>query len=161
MRINKKITVVVALLVFGLILNSCTSSRVKQIQELQETQKQLSDQASENLANIDSLQTKVAKYRLKAKDLQKQSDALASDIDDLNKAYSNFNDPNNDSAIAVNKELTQKTLQKVKLDQKINQYRTQANGYQSQIDDLRTTSQEQANQAAKISEKINQLKSHA
>ncbi|AIT10285.1 hypothetical protein LO80_04400 [Candidatus Francisella endociliophora] len=142
-----------------LTLNSCTSSKAKQIEELQQTQKQLNDQASESLANIDSLKTKIAKYRLQADDLQKTSDSLAKDIDDLKQAYSNFKDPNNDSAIAVSKELTQKTLQKVKLDEKINQYRSQANGYQAQINDLKATSQTQANKAAEISEQISQLKS--
>lgn len=156
---KKKIILASIVLISIVGLSSCASSTAKQIQELQQTQKQLNDKASEHLANIDSLQTKIAKYRLQAKDLQKKSDSLANDIKDLKKAYSNFKDPNNDSAIAVNKELTQKTLQKVKLDEKINQYRSQANNYQSQIDDLKATSQTQANKASQITEKINELKS--
>ena len=156
---NKKNILVVLSMVSVLVLSSCTSSRQRQIAQLQQTQKQLNDEAAESLANIDSLKTKVAKYRLQADDLQKQSDLFAKDIDDLKKAYANFKDPNNDSAIAVNKELTQKTLQKVKIDQKINEYRSQANGYQSQINDLKSTSQTQANKASEISAQINQLKS--
>lgn len=139
-------------------LSSCASSITKQIQELQQTQKQLNKQAAENLANIDSLRTKIAKYRLQADELHKKSLSLANDIKDLNESYSNFSDPNNDSAIAVNKELVQKTLQKAKLDEKINQFRSQANDYQAQINDLKATSQTQANQAVKVSEKINELK---
>ncbi|AKO69538.1 hypothetical protein ASZ93_07830 [Francisella tularensis] len=98
-------------------------------------------------------------YHLEVDQLQKQSNSLADDIASINKAYSNFKDPNNDSAIAVSKELIQRTLQKVKIDEKINHYRTLANDYQAQINDLKAISQTQANQAAKISQQISQLKS--
>ena len=149
-----------ALVVFiSAFLSSCASSKQQQIQSLQQTQKQLSSEASINLANIDSLETKVAKYRLKATQLQQKSDALAKDVKDLSSAYAQFKDPNNDSAIAVNEELVQKTLEKAKIDEKINQYRSQANGYLAQITDLKATSQTQANQASKISQQINELKS--
>lgn len=156
---NKKSILTVLSVIGVLALSSCTSARQQQIEQLQQTQKQLNDGAAESLANIDNLKTKVAKYRLQADDLQKQSGLLAKDIKDLDKAYSNFKDPNNDSAIAVNKELTQKTLQKVNIDQKINEYRSLANGYQAQINDLKSTSQTQANKASEISAQINQLKS--
>lgn len=155
----KKVLITSVVLSAVLSLSSCGSSTAEQIQQLQQTQKQLSEQASQNLANIDSLQTKIVKYRLQADDLQKESDKLGSDIDDFKKAYSNFSDPNNDSAIAVNKELVQKTLQKAKIDEKINEYRTLANGYQSQINNLKATSQTQANQASKIAQQIVELQS--
>lgn len=50
--------------------------------------------------------------------LQKQSNSLADDIANINKAYSNFKDLNSDSAIAVSKELIQRTLQKVNINKK-------------------------------------------
>lgn len=138
-------------------LTSCSSNKAEQIQQLQQTKKTLDSQASENLANIDNLRTKIVKYRSQADVLQKKSDHLDLDITNLKQAYNKFKDPNNDSAIAVSKELTQKTLQKVRVDEKVNNYRSQANVYQAQINDLKATSQTQANQASLISQKINQL----
>lgn len=140
-------------------LSSCAPSTAKQIQQLQQTQNSLNNHASANLAKIDNLHTKITKYRLEADQLQKQSNSLAGDIANINKAYSNFKDPNSDSAIAVSKELVQRTLQKVKIDEKINQYRSLANDYQAQISDLKAISQTQAKQATKISQQISELKS--
>ncbi|AJI74057.1 conserved hypothetical protein [Francisella tularensis subsp. novicida GA99-3548] len=149
------------LMIFSMlvVLSSCAPTTAEQIQQLQQTQSSLNNHASANLAKIADLHTKITNYRLEADQLQKQSNSLADDIASINKAYSNFKDPNSDSAIAVSKELVQRTLQKVKIDEKINQYRTLANDYQAQINDLKAISQTQANQAAKISQQISQLKS--
>ena len=125
---------------------------------MQQTQKQLNQQAAQNLANTEAYSAKVVAYRKEAGALQKKSDAMTTDVSDLKAVYSQFKDPNNSSAIAVNKELVQKTLDKVKLDEKINKYRAQANEYQAKIDDLKVTSQTQANEASKISKQISQLK---
>ncbi|APD50000.1 hypothetical protein [Francisella hispaniensis] len=153
--------IVSSLMIFSIlaVLSSCAPSTAEQLQQLQQTQNSLNSQASSNLAKIDDLHTKIAKYRLEADQLQKQSNSLANDIASINKAYSNFKDPNSDSAIAVSKELVQRTLQKVKIDEKINRYRTLANDYQAQINDLKAISQTQANQTAKISQQISELKS--
>jgi predicted RNase H-like nuclease (RuvC/YqgF family) len=145
---------------FSFALSSCVSSTQKQIKELQQTQKQLSDESSVSLANISSLKGKVIKYRAQALELQDKSNQLDKDIADLKAAYAQFSDPNNDSAIAVNKELVHKLSQKVSLDQKINQYRSQANGYESQIAELKATSQTQAVQAAKLTKQIAELSSN-
>ncbi|QIW09543.1 hypothetical protein [Francisella sp. LA112445] len=154
----KKIISTSLILTVAAILTSCASDAEKQMQQLQQTQKSLTYQASQNLASTEEYSAKIVTYRKEADALQKQSDALNSDIKDLKAAYSQFKDPNNSSAIAVNKELIQKTLDKVKLDEKINQYRAQANEYQTKINELKVTSQTQANEASKISQQINQLK---
>ena len=156
----KKVILTSIVLVAAVALTSCASSTEKQIKQLQQTQNKLNDDASYNLANVDELKTKIIKYRQEADSLQKESNSMANDIKDLNAAYSQFNDPNNDSAIAVNEELTKKTLQKVKIDEKINQYRSQANKYEIQIKNLKMTSQTEANQASKISQQVNQLKTN-
>ena len=54
--------------------------------------------------------------------------------------------PNNDTAIAV-------------LDEKTNQYRLQANGYEAQVAELKSTSRVQAIQSAKITGQIKELSS--
>ncbi|WP_150466685.1 hypothetical protein [Francisella sp. SYW-9] len=154
----KKIVSISIIFAVAAILTSCASSAHKQMQQLQQTQKKLTYQASQNLARIEEYSAKIVAYRKEADALQKHSDALTSDINDLKAAYSQFKDPNNSSAIAVNKELIQKTLDKVKLDEKINKYRAQANEYQTRINELKVTSQTQANEASKISQQINQLK---
>ncbi|WP_211276398.1 hypothetical protein [Francisella halioticida] len=146
------------LVVAATALTSCASTKEKQIRQLQQTQEQLNHKASQDLANVDELSTKIVKYRQEANTLQKESNNMVNDIKDLKAAYSQFKDPNNSSAIAVNKELVQKTLEKVQLDEKINKYRAQANEYQAKINDLKTTSQTQANEASKISQQISQLK---
>lgn len=156
----KKVILTSIVFVAAVALTSCALSTEKQIQQLQQTQKKLNDDASYNLANVDELSTKIIKYRQEADSLQKESNSMANDIKDLKAAYSQFKDPNNDSAIAVNEELTKKTLQKVKIDEKINRYRSQANKYQTQIKNLKMTSQTEANQASKISQQINQLKTN-
>ena len=102
---------------------------------------------------------KVIKYRAEASELQDRSDKFDEDIASLKVAYAQFSDPNNDSALAVNQELVQKLSQKVSVDQKINQYRSQANGYEAQVVELKTTSQVQATQAAKITNQIKELSS--
>lgn len=139
------------------ILSSCASSTQDKINELQLTQEQLQNKASANLANISQLKDRVIKYRAEAKDLQKKSDKIGKDINDLKSAYAQFDDPNNDSAIAVNKELVSKMKQKVDIDEEINRYRSQANISASEIDNLKSTSQVLANQASKISLQIRQL----
>jgi predicted RNase H-like nuclease (RuvC/YqgF family) len=144
---------------FSLALSSCVSSAQKQIKELQQTQERLSNESSVSLANISSLKGKVIKYRAEASELQDRSDKFDEDIASLKVAYAQFSDPNNDSAIAVNQELVQKLSQKVSVDQKINQYRSQANGYEAQVVELKTTSQVQATQAAKIINQIKELSS--
>ena len=144
---------------FSLMLSSCVSSTQKQIKELQQTQKQLSDKASFSLANIGSLKEMVIKYRARASELQKESSKLDGDIISLKAAYALFSNPNNDSAIAVNQQLVQKLSQKVSLDEKTNQYRSQANGYEAQVAELKSTSQVQAIQAAKITGQIKELSS--
>ena len=144
---------------FSLALSSCVSSTQKQIKELQLTQKQLSDDSSISLAKIGSLKDKTIKYREQASELQKNSGKLDKDITNLKAAYAQFSDPNNDSAIAVNQELVQKLSQKVSLDQKINQYRSQANNYEAQVEELKSTSQVQATQASKITTQIKDLSS--
>jgi chromosome segregation ATPase len=143
----------------GLSLSSCTSSAQKQINELQLTQKQLSDESSTSLANIGSLKDKAIKYRSQATDLQEKSNRLDKDIVNLKAAYAQFSEPNNDSAIAVNQELILKLGQKVSVGQKINQYRSQANGYEAQAAELKSTSQVQAVQASKITGQIKELSS--
>ncbi|MED7818678.1 MULTISPECIES: hypothetical protein [unclassified Francisella] len=154
----KKIISTSLVFVVAVVLTSCASDAQKQLQQLQQTQTQLNQDASQNLANIEAYKAKIVSYRQEADTLQKQSNAMVTDINDLKAAYSQFKDPNNSSAIAVNKELVQKTLEKVQLDEKINKYRSQANEYQTKIDDLKVTSQTQANESAKISQQINQLK---
>ena len=143
----------------SMLLNSCASSTQDKINELQGTQKQLQKESSESLANISSLKDSVVKYRAEADELQKESDKMDKDITDLKVAYAQFDDPNNDSAIAVNQELVAKMKQKVDIDEKINRYRSQANTYSSKIVQLKSTSHAQATQAAKISTQINQLSS--
>ena len=155
----KKIMLLVLCGSLSMLLNSCASSTQDKINELQGTQKQLQKESSESLANISSLKDSVVKYRAEADELQKESDKMDKDITDLKVAYAQFDDPNNDSAIAVNQELVQKLSQKVRVDQKINQYRSQANGYEAQVVELKTTSQVQATQAAKITNQIKELSS--
>ncbi|QLE79062.1 hypothetical protein FLM55_04650 [Francisella sp. Scap27] len=155
----KKIGLFVVCISLSIMLSSCVTSTQDQINDLQLTQKQLQNKASESLANIQVLKDKVVKYRAEADELQKKSDKMDKDISDLKVAYGQFEDPNNDSAIAVNSELVSKVKQKVDIDEKINKYRSQANTFASQITQLKATSQTQANQASKISSQIAQLSS--
>ncbi len=85
-----------------------------------------------NLAKISSLKDKTSKYRSETSELQAKSNKLDKDIESQ-AAYAQFSDPNNDSAIAVNQELVLKLIQKVDLKKKINQYRSQANNYESEV----------------------------
>jgi len=142
-----------------MMLGACVSDTTKEVLELQNSQEQMNQKASQDLDNVKTLEANVTKFNSMADQLQVQADAANKQVKQLSEAYAQFDNPDDNDAVAIRERNTQETQKAIDLQKQVNKYRSQADEATAQSKQLKDEAYSDANQSDELAKKIATLQS--
>jgi uncharacterized coiled-coil DUF342 family protein len=94
-----------------------------------------------------------------ADELQVQADAANKQVKELSEAYAQFDDQNDNDAVAIRERNTQETQKAIDLQKEVNKYRSQADEATAQAKALKDEAYSEASQSDELAKKIATLQS--
>lgn len=153
----KRFLTISLITIMFLTVTSCASDIHSKIVQLQQTQQNMNDKASQDLDDAKNLEAKASKLRNTADRKQAQVDAIDARVRDLLKAYRELEDQTSDDAINFRERIIDEAQSAIKLQKEVNSYKDQANEADKEASDLKATADTEAKEAQKVGDQIKTL----
>ncbi|APC96453.1 hypothetical protein [Francisella frigiditurris] len=153
----KRFLTISLITIMFLTVTSCASDIDSKIVQLQQTQQNMNDKASQDLDDAKNLEAKASKLRNTADRKQAQVDAIDARVRDLLKAYRELEDQTSDDAINFRERIIDEAQSAIKLQKEVNSYKDQADEANKKANDLKATANTEAKEAQKVGDQIKNL----